>query len=70
MWIEVDDLNLVSLGTPLPEQESMFILPSDDGLQAVSRFVSQDRICSIQLEVNPGIVVAINISDMICLDRI
>lgn len=70
MWVEVNDLDLVSLGTPLPKQEFMFELPCDDGLQAVSCLICKDRVCGVEPEVQPGITIAIDMVSALRLDGI
>ena len=70
MRVEVDDLDLVSLGTPLPKQEFMLELPCDDGLQAVSSLICKDRVCGIEPEVHPRIAIAIDMVSALCLDGV
>lgn len=70
MGIEVDDLDVIAFGAPAPPEESVLILPIDDGLKAVSRLVCQDGVSRIETETEPSIAVGIYRVAAVCLDRI
>lgn len=70
MGIEVDDLDIIAFGAPAPPEESVLVLPVDDGLEAVSRLVCQDGVRRIETETEPSVAVGIDRVAAVSLDRI
>lgn len=70
MGIEIDDLDVIASGAPTPPEESVLVLPIDDGLEAVSRLVCQDGVCRVETETEPSVAVGIDGISAVCLDRI
>ena len=60
MGIEVDDLDVIASGAPTPPEESVLILPINDGLEAVSCLVCQDGVCRVETETKPSVAVGID----------
>nr|UVX95461.1 MAG: hypothetical protein [Bacteriophage sp.] len=70
MGIEVDDLDIIAFGAPPPPEESVLVLPVDDGLEAISRLVCQDGVRRIETETEPSVAVGIDRVAAVSLDRI
>lgn len=70
MGIEVDDLDIIAFGAPPPPEESVLVLPVDDGLKAVSRLVCQDGVCRVETETEPSVAISIDRIAAVSLDRI
>lgn len=70
MGIKVDDLDVIASGAPSPPEESVLVLPVDDGLEAVSRLVCQDGVRRIETETEPSVAVGIDRVAAVSLDRI
>lgn len=70
MGIEVDDLDIIASGAPSPPEESVLVLPVDDGLEAVSRLVRQDGVCRVETETEPSVAISIDRIAAVSLDRI
>ena len=70
MGIEIDDLDVIAFGAPPPPEESVLVLPVDDGLETVSRLVCQDGICRVEPEAEPSVAVGIDRIAAFSLDRI
>jgi hypothetical protein len=70
MGIEVDDLDIIAPGTPPPPEESVLVLPVDDGLEAVSRLVCQDGVCRVETETEPSVAISIYRIAAVSLDSI
>lgn len=60
MGIEVDDLDVIASGAPSPPEESVLVLPVDDGLETVSCLVCQDGVCRVETETKPSVAVGID----------
>lgn len=70
MGIEVDDLDVIASGAPSPPEESVLVLPVDDGLETVSCLVCQDGVRRIETETEPSVAVGIDRVAAVSLDRI
>ena len=48
MWVEVDDLDVITLGTPPPPQELVLVLSRHQALEAVPGLVGQHGVSRVE----------------------